>query len=157
MYLMNIFEQIYLQIIDEWKTIGQQSISNFSKSYDLGLYHFKIGGGHSNQRDFERTITYIIGEPIAYKILDEGCYQILMNHFDKIKTASSKNLIRFNVLVKVNHNYYFMFVIVFNGLHSAELFTSIDISKRKYEYFKTLKSRYDSKGNLNYIITLHDF
>ena len=154
---MNIFKQVYLQIINEWRTIGQQSLLDFPKSYELGLFHFKIKGGHSNQKDFERSITYTIGEPIAYEILDEGCYQILTNHMDKIKGASSKNLIRFNIIVKVNSSHYFNFVIVFNGLHSAELFTSIDITKRKYEYFKTLKSRIDSNENLNYIIPLHDF
>ena len=90
---MNIFKQVYLQIINEWRTIGQQSLLDFPKSYELGLVHFKIKCGDSNQKDFERSITYTIGEPIAYEILDEGCYQILTNHMDKIKGASSKNLI----------------------------------------------------------------
>lgn len=152
-----IFTKTYLNIINEWYTIGQQSISNFQKSYEVGLYKFIIKGGHSNERDFERTITHTIGELTAYKILDEGCYQILINYIDKLKNALYKNLIKFNVIVKVNPNFYFNFVIAFNNIHSAKLFTAVDISKRKYDYYKTLTSRIDSEGHINYIIPLHDF
>lgn len=152
-----IFIQNYFRLINEWVTSGSQSLLNFPKSRILGLYKFNINSGHANNRDYERVISYSIGESCAYKILDEGCEIIFKNHIDKLKTASYENLIRFNIIVKVRPNDYFNFVVVFTGPHSAELFTSIVISKNKYEKLKTLKSRIDANGNVNYIITLHDF
>lgn len=151
------FIQKYLKLINEWSITGNQPLINFPKSNKLGLYKFNIKSGHANNRDYERVISYSIGEPLAYKILDEGCEIILLNHINKLKTASNKNLIRFNIIVKVNPNDYFNFVVGFNGLHSAALFTAIVISKNKYEQLKTLTLRIDANGNINYIIVLHDF
>jgi hypothetical protein len=152
-----IYTKEYLRLINEWTTSGSQSLINFPKSRMLGLYKFSIGSKHANTRDYERSISYSIGEPCAFKILDEGCEVILQEHSDKLKIASYENLIRFNIIVKVAPNDYFNFVVGFTGPHSAELFTSIIISKNKYEKLKTLKSRMDANGNINYIITLHDF
>ena len=76
---MNIFNHIYLKIINEWHITGQQSLFNFPKSYNLGLFNFKISNGHCNQRDFERAITFTIGEKTTYEILDEASAKILTN------------------------------------------------------------------------------
>jgi hypothetical protein len=103
----------------------------FQNQQNYGLINFEIFAGHSNDRDAIRSVSYSIGEPVAYKILDEGCAKILLNYASLIKTANFKNLIRFNVLVKVE-NEYFNFVICFNSKSSAILFTSIVITKNKY-------------------------
>lgn len=83
MFKRMIFIQKYFKLINEWVTSGSQSLLNFPKSRILGLYKFNINSGHANNRDYERIISYSIGESCAYKILDEGCEIIFKNHIDK--------------------------------------------------------------------------